>query len=390
MHHFFIGLWIAITVLSSLATSAQPRKVIGYFPSWKWNSRANLVSAAQIPYDKLTTVNYAFFVPLPNGEIVGKDTSGDRIYLRAKAGYRLTDLAHRHGVKVLLSLGGWEGSDNFPAVAASAALRAVFVRSCMAALTAYDFDGLDIDWEYPGYADHNGTPQDKHNFTLLLRALRDGLDGQTQRTGRRYLLTAALPAGASNAANIEMDTVAVLLDQLNIMTYDFHGPWDQRSNHNSPLYPSSGADTALCVDAAFTLYHNRYGVPGAKINLGVPFYGQTFTQCTALNTPHRGADTVHFSPGGAFYYDIVRHMSAFTRHWDDQAKVPYLVSPAWDLFVSYDDEQSVKAKAQYVVDHNAGGVIVWEITGDFLEDGTTPLLDALRAVLSTGEDVNPQ
>jgi chitinase len=381
MHRFSISFFIALIVLSSPTASAQPKEIIGYFPSWKWNSRANLVSAERIPFDKLTTVNYAFFVPLPNGEIVGKDTVGDRLYLRSGSGHRLTDLAHRHGTKVLLSIGGWEGSDNFPAIAASASRRAVFAKSCMAALAEFDFDGLDIDWEYPGYADHQGTPNDKHNFTLLLRALRDSLDERGQNTGKTYLLTAALPAGTSMVANIALDTVSMLLDRLNIMTYDFHGPWDSVSDHNSPLYPSKYADSTLCVDAAFRLYRTTYGVPSAKINLGVPFYGHTFTHCTALQSTHRGADTTHFSAAGTFYYDIFRLRKSFTRYWDDQAKVPYLISPAWELFVSYDDEESVRAKAQYVLDHNACGVIAWEITGDFLEDGSTPLLDAIGGVL---------
>jgi GH18 family chitinase len=51
--------------------------------------------------------------------------------------------------------------------------------------------------------------------------------------------------------------------------------------------------------------------------------------------------------------------------------------------VSFDDEESISLKAQYVVDHKAGGVIIWEITGDYLEDGKTPLMDALYTVFSS-------
>jgi len=61
--------------------------------------------------------------------------------------------------------------------------------------------------------------------------------------------------------------------------------------------------------------------------------------------------------------------------------VPYLVNADARVFVSYDDEESIRAKARYIVDRNAGGAVIWEITGDFLPDGTTPLLDALRSGL---------
>jgi chitinase len=284
-------------------------------------------------------------------------------------------------VKVLLSLGGWEDSNNFPALAATTTLRAAFAHSCVMAISEFDFDGIDIDWEYPGYADHKGTPNDRRNFTLLLRTLRDSVDAHGKITGKQYLLTAALPAGVSMIANIELDTVSLLLDQLNLMTYDFHGPWDRLSNHNSPLYPSAGADSTRCVDAVFNLYNKVYGIPSSKINVGVPFYGHTFSACTEINSPHGGRDTTHFSPLGAFYHDIVRQSEAFTRHWDSRARVPYLTSARWNLLVSFDDEESIRAKAQYVLDNRASGVIIWEITGDYFDDGTTPLLDVIDGVL---------
>lgn len=367
-------------LMAGLAT-AQRKEVIGYFPSWKWRSRNNLVSPDRIPYDKLTIINYAFFYPMPDGTIAGRDSVGDALYLRGTPGSTLTGLAHRHGVKVLLSLGGWEESDNFPAMAAAPLPRATFAQACIEAIREYGFDGIDIDWEYPGYPDHKGTPDDSRNFTILLQTVRDSLSAYGQRMNRTYLLTAALPASANHTANMEVQKIAEILDQLNIMTYDFSGSWDPRSYHNSPLYSSQGADSGRSVDGAFTLYHRTYGIPAEKINLGVPFYGKTFSHCIALNAPHAGADTVHFSE--AFYYDILANMGKFEHRWDDQAKVPYLVSTEWNLLVSYDDPESVRAKANYVLDKGIHGLIIWEITGDYLPDGTTPLLDAITTTFRT-------
>ena len=366
-----------------MAASAEPprKEVIGYYPSWKWRSRDHLVSPARLPYEKFTIINYAFFAPLPDGRIAGKDSTGDALYLQGEGDGTLIRLAHRHGVRVMLSLGGWEDSDNFPAIAASAPLRAAFCHSCMEAIRQHGFDGIDVDWEFPGYVDHKGTPADREHFTLLLSSLRDSLDAEGLRSGRDYLLTAALPAGAEHVHNIEVEKVSAILDQLNLMTYDFYGPWDPLVNHNCPLYPSAGTDTTRCVDAAFRLYHDTLGVPTSKINIGVPFYGKAYAGCVALNSPHSGADTVRFPPPGPFYYDIAPALGSFTRQWDEKAKVPYLVNTERRILVSYDDEASIQAKARYVVDHGLHCVIIWEITGDFLPDGTTPLLDALRSGL---------
>jgi len=378
---------LALVVLAHLcAWSAAGQEIIGYYPSWKWRSRGNLVTPARIPYEKFTIINYAFFYPLLDGTIVGRDTTGDGMYLVGERdpatgtvtpGTRLTDLAHRHGVKVLPSLGGWEESNNFSAVASRSATRAAFAHSCIELIKKFGFDGIDIDWEYPGYADHNGTPADKQNFTLLLKALRDSLDAYGRQTQGCYLLTAALSAAEANVKNMEIPEITALLDRLNIMTYDFHGPWDPLSGHNAPLYPSSPEDSARSVHGAFMLYARTYGVPLDKINLGVPFYGQTFTECTELGAPHKGSDTTHFPAAGAFYYSILPVKEKCTRYWDDRAKVPYLVNRSWDLFISYDDEESIGHKARYVVDKGVRGVIIWEITADYLEDGTTPLLDVI-------------
>ena len=121
------------------------------------------------------------------------------------------------------SIGGWTLSDDFPALAADPVARAKFANNCVELIKAYDFDGIDIDWEYPGYADHMGTPEDTVNYSLFLSEIKAALDGLGQTTGRSYGLTAALPCGPNNIQNIQVDVVSGLLDELNLMTYDFHG-----------------------------------------------------------------------------------------------------------------------------------------------------------------------
>jgi chitinase len=214
---------------------------------------------------------------------------------------------------------------------------------------------------------------------LLLQQVRDSLDAVGKPDGHKLLLSAALSIAPSNASNIEVEAVASVLDFLNLMTYDCFGVWDPVTNHNSPLYAPAAGDSTLNVDAAFRLYHDRFGVPADRINLGVPFYGHAFAGSAELHGRHAGADTtICFEPGNITYVEIVKRSAEFERRWDDRAKVPYLVSKLRNLFVSFDDEASVALKADYVVKHGARGLIVWEVTDDFFDDGRTPLLDAIH------------
>jgi chitinase len=108
-------------------------------------------------------------------------------------------------------------------MAKSPTSRANFAANCVKLIETYDFDGIDIDWEYPGYAEHNGTPEDTQNYSLLLQEIRTALDALGKKNGRVYGLTAALPCGPDLVDNIQIDVVSKILSELNLMTYDFYG-----------------------------------------------------------------------------------------------------------------------------------------------------------------------
>ncbi len=374
--------------LFALPLQGQQKDLNGYFPSWQWQKHRERLDHRLLPYQKLTVVTYAFFYPLESGEMVGMDPVADRHLLkggkdslsgRLEPHDSMVALAHRHGAKVVLAIGGWENSNNFPQVAADPVKRARFAQSCIKQITEYGFDGIDVDWEFPGYVRHQGTPADKGNFTLLLQTVRDSLQALGQRTGKYYLLSASLPAAAGHLPDIEVQKITAILDRLNIMTYDLFGPWGKISNHNSALFGPAQGDSARCVDGAFKLYHNEHQVPAEKINLGVAFYGHAYANCTQIYAGHGGADTQLFpADEGIPYAQIAERLHLFRRFWDDKAQAPYLVSEAQRILVSYDDEESVARKADYVKEKNAAGLIVWTLQGDRLKDGSTPLLDLIH------------
>ena len=121
---------------------------------------------------------------------------------------------------------------------------------------SYGFDGVDIDWEYPGFEEHNGTPDDKENFTLLMQEIRDSLDFYDPS----LLLTAAVGASADRMDDVDWDSIAEILDLINVMSYDFFGSWDEETNHNAPLYAPNSGDPSFNLDSTITRLIDFYNV----------------------------------------------------------------------------------------------------------------------------------
>lgn len=381
------------------------KEIVGYYPNWQWYDRNKLVKPSTINYSKYNYINYCFFKPEVNGLISNTDTWADENLLQGQINWStnpvsyypntsIIDLAHNAGTKVMVSIGGWTLSDNFPAIAASAVLRAKFASECNRLIKFYKFDGIDIDWEYPGYAQHSGTPADKVNFTLLIDQIRDSLNALGTLNNKTYKLSACFSADPANMQNIEWNNIVPLLDMINLMSYDFFGAWDCKANHNSPLYAPTSGDPNFNCNNAFLKLVNTYSVPSTKINLGVAFYGRSQMGATGLHqTTNCTENAAVFSDdqGTPLYYNVVKNMNLFDKYFDNTAKVPYLLGKstgsASGTFVSYDDKQSIGLKASYIKNQNARGAIIWEITGDYMETSPgsgviagTPLVDTLIQV----------
>lgn len=399
---------ISLLLLLCISVYSQSQKeIVGYYPNWQWYDRNHAVNPETILYEKYTVINYAFFRPQPTGAITSTDSWSDENLLLGPMIWwpvvthdstkSLPYLAHQAGVKVLPSIGGWNDSYNFPGIAANAAKRQAFVNSCINLIETYDFDGIDLDWEYPGYAPNGGTPADKQNFTILLQEVRTALDILEIQNNEQYILTSCFSADEEKMLDIEWENILPLVDMVNFMTYDFHGSWDAESNFNTPVYPPQFGNPDWCIDGAFTILTQTFNVPPEKVNIGVAFYGKSLANCTQLYGTHTGYDGSTFweDEGVPLYYNILLKMNQFTRYWDDQVKCPYLLGNSINTFVTYDDPQSLRYKAQYVKDHNAKGIIIWEITGDYIETAPgsgiisgTPLLDTIHVVFNESAQNN--
>jgi len=289
---------------------------------------------------------------------------------------------HAAGAEIYPSIGGWTLSDAFPIMAASATARATFANQCRELIQDYGFDGIDLDWEYPGYEDHSGTPQDKANFNLLLDDVRLALDALENETGKRYGLTAALPCGPSNMMNIDIPYVTSKLDELNLMSYDFGGSWSETTSVNAPMVYQGWGPEDFSVDDCVRNWIDEGG-SREKINLGISFYGRSFAGATGLNQSHQGADKANWSvdEGTPQYYNILDKLPNMVSVRDELTKTQYAYFPT-DGLVSFDNERSICDKTEYAIENNLSGFLIWELSGDLLQDLSTPLLDSINAKLN--------
>ena len=310
-------------------------EVIGYYPNWQWYDRSQLVNPFTIQYNKYSIINYAFFKPEINGNISSTDSWADENLLLGQINWSTTpvsyipntsivSLAHNAGTKVLPSIGGWTLSDNFPSIASSLTKRTLFAHNCCNLIRTYNFDGIDIDWEYPGYSPHSGSVIDKQNFTLFLQQIRDSLSALGIQNNKSYLLTFCAGASRENMLNIDWPQVVNIVDIINLMSYDFFGSWDATANHNSPLHKPLQGEATFNLDSAVTYLLNHYQVPPNKLTAGLAFYGRSAKTIAtpSLFAPITGVDNSTFiaDEGTPLYYNIVAKQNLFTQHWMQMLK----------------------------------------------------------------------
>ncbi|MDP0495180.1 MAG: glycosyl hydrolase family 18 protein [Verrucomicrobiota bacterium JB024] len=366
------------------SSTTNTGRVVAYFPSWGIYARGYEV--ADIPAENLTHIVHAFARISTSGTIEVIDTwadlektFGDDTWDQTLRGnfnqYQELKAQYPH-LKVMIAVGGWYDSGRFSDVAASAAARAKFAQSVVDFVVKYDFDGIDLDWEYPVVATDANTnvrPEDGANYALLAQALRQALDAQGQIDGKHYDISAAVPAGYDKYDLIDLSALSAQLDWFNLMTYDFHGRWDKtRTGHNAPLYANS-ADPMPEYNAASAVQgYLDAGVPASKINLGIPLYGYVWTGVPSANNglyqsaTGLGAGTVE--TGIIDYRTIVEQMAADpannAERWDSQSEVSYIYNAATGTFTSYDSPATVTNKLDFVEAMGLGGVMFWELSND--------------------------
>ena len=393
------------------ATKAKAGQVVGYFIEWGIYGRQYYVKDVETSgsADELTVINYAFGNVAPDGngnvtcqladtwadyqrpvgasESVTGEADGPDQALRGNFN-QLRELKKLHpDLKVLMSIGGWTFSKYFSDAALTKESRRAFVSSCIDlfiegnlpegdGIAAGVFDGIDVDWEWPGSEGNAGNiirPEDKQNFTKLMHEFRRQLHGN-------HLLTAFLPASPSKIdAGFEVPEIFGPLSFGTVQGYDFHGPWESSTNHQSNLYDAPGDPTSpagFSDDQVVNAYLSR-GAPPKELVVGVPFYSHGWTGVNPAN--HGLYQTASgAAPGtweaGSDDYKAVKALlgQGFTRYEDSEAVAAWVFDGT--TFWTFDDPPVMTAKAEYVRQNNLGGIMFWELSGD------TPAGELIHAI----------
>ncbi|MGW5055281.1 glycoside hydrolase family 18 protein [Actinokineospora sp. NPDC004072] len=371
-------------------------RVVGYYTQWSGYGRnflvSDLVKNGTAP--RLTHLNYAFGFLDEQGRCVSSDPWAD--YQRPfSAEQSVSGVADVEGqplagnlnqlrqlkkrypkLRVLISLGGWTGSKYFSNAALTRQSRAEHVRSCIdmwikgnlpgaaPGAAAGIFDGIDLDWEWPASEAAPGNvvrPQDRENFTLLVKEYRKQL-------GKRADLTAFLPANPGMVERgFEVKKVFKELTFATIQGYDYHGTWESVTNQQSSvLTPRNGPtnpdfSSQVAVDAYLTR-----GAPRDKVVLGVPFFSRGWTGVTGggdgLFQPAAGPAPATWEPGYEDYKNLKPKLGEFTVYRDNRAGHAWLFDGT--TFWTWDDPVEMNRKARYINSRGLGGAMIWSLDGD--------------------------
>ncbi|MFJ6758824.1 glycoside hydrolase family 18 protein [Streptomyces sp. NPDC091273] len=386
-------------------------KKVGYFTQWGVYGRDFQVQdlEANGSAGKLTHINYAFGNVSPQGTCFTGNVPGEADawadYVRpldaensvdgvadtpeqplAGNFNQLRELKARHpGLKVLISLGGWSWSTHFSDAALTPASRKAFVESCIdlyikgnlpqdgsrggAGAAAGVFDGIDLDWEWPGSAGDTDTkfrPEDKRDFTELVKEFRTQLDAyaKSRQKKTKYELTAFVPtAPAKIDAGFDVRRIMRDLDFVTLQGYDFHVSGESKTAQQSALY----ARGDFSVDGTVDAWRLR-GAPAHKLVMGMPFYGQGWTGVSGggdgMGQPATGPAPATWSAGYEDYKALKKLADSGTYqvHRDRRGGHAWLFdgTTLW----TYDDPQVLRTKTAYVREHGLGGAMFWSLDAD--------------------------
>jgi len=367
--------------------------------SWYAGWHSEDVPLANVSWDKYTHMTYSFATTSPDVNVLTLADSDLAILPD------FVSTAQSHGVKALVSIGGWTGGLYYSSNVADAANRTAFVKTVTTLATNFSLDGIDFDWEYPsnvGVGCNIVSPNDTANFLSFLQELR------ADPVGSKLFLTAATSvtpwADASGSPATNLTGFSDVLDYIAIMNYDIWGSWSPTAGPNAPLNDTcaAGPQKAGSAVAAVQAW-NSAGIPMNQIVLGVPGYGHSFSVATkdalpdgpegALATfpafdaknqplgdswddPNPGPDVCGNPQGaegdfdfwglieGGFLTSNGSVAAGIAYAFDECSQTPFVYNQTSQVYIAYDDASSFSAKGGFIKSTGLRGFAMWETGGD--------------------------
>ena len=358
-------------------------KIVCYFTNW---SRRRPNSGRFLP--KLidpflcTHINYAF--ARLNNETLLMEPSDSCTDIENKYYYQVTSLKRKNPkLKVLISLGGWLDSgesDKYSRLVSNSTARKLFIKNAISFLMKYNFDGLDLDWEFPKCwqgACNSGPDIDRQNFVALIKELRR----EFSKHPIPLLLTAAVSANKLIIDSAyDSQELAQNLDFVNLMSYDYNGIGSPNALHHSPLvqHPKFSDDKYSNVNFTIDYWLNEKHFPAYKMILGIPFYGRSF-QLKSGSEGSMGSEVVGPGQPGVFtnengvlsYFEICNLI--MDHRWAKRSdsysfkNYKYMSEPYAqhsNQWVGYDDKFQLMKKSQLIKSMSLGGAMIWSLDQD--------------------------
>ena len=238
-------------------------------------------------------------------------------------------------LKISISVGGYRRA-GFSEMSSSGKLRKAFVKDCKEKIEKYGLDGIDLDWEFPttDKGGHTARPDDAVNYGKLVKELRKAL-------GKEKLITFY---SNNSGAFIDFDEMLPYVDFVMASGYNLGIP----PKHHSNLYPSKFCG-GWSVSGGMKRHIGK-GVPPSKIMMGVPFYARSIP----FEGKYKYFERSHFS----------RFLKGYEIKWDDEAKAPYAADENGEMLASFDNEESIGYKAEYIKDNGFAGMFYWHADSD--------------------------
>ena len=350
----FLSIFLLYAITISCVFASPPVKGT-YWPSWDESFPPSAIDTSLF-----THVFYAF--AMPNNVTFKFDISNST----GISFLDFTSTLHRKSppVKTILSIGGGGGDPQlFARMASTASSRRTFIKSTIQVARRFEFDGLDLDWEFPE------TPKEMEDWGHLVQEWRAEVKKEAKGKARPPLLITAAtyfsieffsygenrkyPAGSAGKN----------LDLINLMCYDYHGSWDtSATGAQAALFdPNSNISTSYGVKSWINA-----GVPRSKLVMGLPLYGRTWKLKDP--TDHGiGAPAVGLGPGDEGVLSFLQ-VEAFNK--ENNATVVYdavtvsTYSYAGTSWVGYDDTKSTAVKVRFARGLGLRGYFFWSVNYD--------------------------
>jgi chitinase len=360
--------FISLLLIAFLASAAQGRPnriVLAYSATW----RDADTPAETYNYDAITHLARAFLTPHPDGTIEIPDG-----YFNAN----MESLARKHGVKLLMSLGGEaSNADNWLSIARNRKYFQNFCGNLEKLLADHGYDGIDIDWEPSAV-----TTEDGSAFVSFMKQLRAHFPDR--------IITTALGASEYWIGHFSWKEVTDSVDYVNVMTYDYSGGWGGRAAYASNLFPAGAysPEPTLSVEEGMKNLIGNHKVSPAKLLMGMTFWPSRFS------VDHIGD---HFPINGPGYSMNITHAQAmyllrtgkYADFWDEKAAMPYMERTGGGSVVCYESPKSIQRKCEYAAKLGCAGVMIWHVGADVCGE-KAPLMDAVAESCGVAKQIFPR